>query len=164
MKKAIGLVSVAMLAMGFAGGMATRAEAAQAPSQALYYTALNGNYAFSTPGLNNGSDPASGTFTFDGKGHVTGVMNMTADTVACAGMTLVGTYTVNPGLASGFAQMSLTSVATGGCALVGSSDTLPIVLYIASGGKVLYFAEMDDEGSGYFSNDFSILVGTAVHY
>ena len=156
---------MAMLAMAFAGGRATPAHASPAVSQAVYYTALNGNYAFSVPGLDSGSYPASGTFTFDGKGHVTGVMNATAGADVCAGMTLVGTYTVNPGLTSGSAQMSLTSVSTGGCTLFGNGDTLPIVLYIASGGNVLYFAEMDSASiAGNLSHNFSYLAGTAIHY
>lgn len=164
MKKTIMTAAIALLASAFGGVCPTPALAGQAVSQAVTYTLLKGNYSFGSPVNDDGDYPFAGTFTFDGKGHVSGVMSLNNDGTVCDGMTLIGTYSVNPGLASGSAQMSLTSVNTGGCALAGNGDTLPVVLYIASGGNVIYFAEMDEETSGYFSNDFAFFGATATHY
>ena len=164
MKKTIMVASFA-LAASVCGGMSlTRAQAAQTVSQAVTYTLLKGNYSFASLANDDGAYPSSGTFTFDGKGHVSGVMNLYNDGDVCAGMTLGGTYTVNPGLASGFAIMSLTSVNTGGCALSGNGDTLPVAIAIGSGGNSLYLAEMDDESKGYFGDDFAFFAATANHY
>jgi len=158
------VASIALMASAF-GISPTRTQAAQAVSQAVTYTLLKGNYSFSSLANDDGDYPSSGTFTFDGKGHVTGVMNLYNTGAVCAGMTLVGTYTVNPGLASGSALMSLTSVNTGGCALAGNNDSLPVVISIGSGGNYLYIAEMDDDGtSGNFSDDFAYFGGSATHY
>jgi hypothetical protein len=164
MKKTIMVTSIALMAGAFGGMNPSRVQAAQAVSQAVTYTLLKGNYSFASLANDDGDYPSSGTFTFDGKGHVTGVMNLYNDGDVCAGMTLVGTYTVNPGLASGSAIMSLTSVSTGGCGLAGNGDTLPVVISIGSGGNSLYFAEMDDESKGYFGDDFAFFAGPANHY
>jgi hypothetical protein len=164
MKKTIMVASFALLASVFGGMSFTRAQAAQTVSQAVTYTLLKGNYSFASLANDDGDYPSSGTFTFDGKGHVSGVMNLYNDDSVCAGMTLVGTYTVNPGLASGFAIMSLTSVSTGGCGLAGNGDTLPVAIAIGSSGNSLYLAEMDDESSGYFGDDFAFFAGPANHY
>jgi hypothetical protein len=163
MKKTIMVASIALMVNAF-GISPTRTQAAQSVSQAVTYTLLKGNYSFSSLAQDDGDYVNAGTFTFDGKGHVTGVMNLYDDGDVCAGMTLVGTYTVNPGLASGSALMSLTSVNTGGCALSGNGDSLPVVISIGSGGNYLYIAEMDDESSGYFSDDFAYFGGSAIHY
>ena len=79
-------------------------------------------------------------------------------------MTLVGTYTVNPGLASGAATMSLTSVNTGGCLLAGNGDTLPVTISIANSGNTIYLAEMDLYTAGYFSDTFGPFGAVATHY
>ncbi|MGA2409414.1 MAG: hypothetical protein ABSG46_03360 [Candidatus Binataceae bacterium] len=140
-----------------------RAESASSSPQAVYYTALNGNYSFLAPSY-YGYYIGQGTLTFDGKGHVTGVLNYNVDTVPCIGMTLNGTYTVNPGLASGFAQMSLTSVSTNGCGNDGNGDTLNTTITIASGGNILYLTEVDPDTTGYFTDNFYPFGATATHY
>lgn len=164
MTKIIAAASIAVMAMTCAGIKSGGAQAAQAVPQAVTYTLLKGNYSFGSPVNDDGDYPFAGTFTFDGKGHVSGVMSLNDDGNVCDGMSLNGTYTVNPGVASGSAVMSLTSVNTGNCGLAGNGDTLPVVLYIASGGNVIYFAEMDTEGAGYFSDDFAFFDATATHY
>jgi hypothetical protein len=153
-----------LIAGAFGGISSTRAHAAQAISQQVYYTALKGNYAFASLSSSYNYYPSAGTLTFDGKGNVTGVMNLNDDGDVCQGMTLVGTYTVNPGLATGSAQMSLTSVNTGGCALEGNGNTLPVAFSIAAGGNVLYIEEMDNYSSGFFSDTFGYWTAVANHY
>jgi hypothetical protein len=154
----IGLMASALAGSGF-----TQAQAAQVAPQQVYYTALKGNYSFLAPGY-YGYYAGQGTLTFDGKGHVTGVLNYNVDAVPCIGMTLNGTYTVNPGLASGSAQMSLTSVNTNGCNNTGNGDTLSMALTIASGGNVIYLTEVDQDLAGYFIFDFYAFGATATHY
>lgn len=163
MKKNSTLTSLALLALSTVVSGLT-AQAVQAVPQQVTYTALKGNYAFGSPANDEGIYPSAGTFTFDGKGHVSGVLSMNDNGTVCNGMTLIGTYTVNPGLASGSALMTLTSVSTGGCDNAGNNDSIPLVLAIANGGNVIYFAEMDDESTGYFSDNFAYLAGVATHY
>ncbi|MGA2410415.1 MAG: hypothetical protein ABSG46_08525 [Candidatus Binataceae bacterium] len=164
MKKTIMIASIALMAGAFGGINCTPAQAAQAVSQAVTYTALNGNYGFTSLSSGAGDYPSSGTLTFDGKGHVTGVMSLWADGDVCSGMTLVGTYTVNPGLASGSATMSLTSVNTGGCALSGNGYTLPVAITIANSGNTIYLAEMDDYTTNFFATAFDAFGAVATHY
>jgi hypothetical protein len=164
MKKTIKMASLAVIASALGGLSSAPASAAQAVSQAVTYTALRGNYAFASLSSSSNDFPSAGTLTFDGKGHVTAVMSLYDIGNVCSGMTLVGTYTVNPGLASGFATMSLTSVNTGGCTLAGNGDTLPMTITIASGGNIIYLAEMDDYGAGYFSDSFGFFTAAAYHY
>lgn len=164
MKKTTIMVPLVLIASAFGGLNAKPAEAVPAVSQAVSYTALKGNYGFTSLASSSGVYPASGTLTFDGKGGITGVMSMYADGVVCSGMTLVGTYSVNPGLASGSATTSLTSVSTGGCALKGNGDTLPMTITIANGGNTIYLAEMDLYTAGYFSDNFGPFGAVATHY
>jgi hypothetical protein len=164
MKKTIIAASIALMAGAFAGINSRPVQAAVAVSQAVTYTALKGNYAFTSLSSSDNNFPSAGTLTFDGKGHITGVMSMYDNGVVCSGMTLVGTYTVNPGLASGSATMSLTSVSTGGCALAGNGVTIPVTITIANAGNAIYLAEMDDYGAGYFSGSFGFLTAAAYHY
>jgi len=164
MKKTIMVASIALMAGAFGGINSAPAQATQAVSQAVTYTALKGNYGFTSLSSEDGDYPSSGTLTFDGKGHVTGVMSLYDDGNACSGMTLVGTYTVNPGLASGFATMSLTSVNTGTCALAGNGDTLPVAITIANSGNTIYLAEMDLYSTGFFSVDFGPFGAVGTHY
>ena len=91
-----------------------RAESYEASPQAVSYTALKGNYSYFGTSY-YGYYLIEGTLAFDGKGHVSGTMDFNY----CVGMTLNGTYSVNPGLASGSTTMTLTSVNTNGCALSG---------------------------------------------
>jgi hypothetical protein len=158
------MAPLALLAGAFGGISPTNAQAAQVISQQVSYTELKGNYAFASLSSSDNSYPSAGTLAFDGKGHVTGVINVYDDGDVCSGMTLVGTYTVNPGLATGSAQMSLTSVNTGGCGLAGNGATLPVVLSIGAGGNTLYLAEMDDYGTGYFSPSFGLFTAVTNHY
>jgi hypothetical protein len=164
MTKTIIAIFIALMASAVGAISPTSAQAGQAVSQAVTYTLLKGSYSFGAPVNDDGNYPSAGTFTFDGKGHVSGVMSLNYSGDVCDGMTLNGTYTVNPGAASGSAVMSLTSVNTGNCGLKGNGDTLPVVLYIASGGNVIYFAEMDNESAGYFSDNFAFFGATATHY
>jgi hypothetical protein len=164
MKKTIIVASLALMAGAFSSSILTRAYAAQAISQQVYYTALKGNYAFASLSSSYNDYPSAGSLTFDGKGNVTGIMNLNNDGDVCQGMTLVGTYTVNPGLATGSAQMSLTSVSTGDCTLAGNGDTLPVAFSIAASGNVLYLEEMDSYTDGFFSASFGYWTALANHY
>lgn len=165
MKKAIMMASVALMASAFGGINLARVEAAQAVSQAVTYQTLKGNYAFSTLGSSSCYYPSAGTLTFDGKGHVTGVISaMYDESDVCANMTLVGTYTVYPGYNIGSAQMSLTSVNTGGCGLEGNGVTLPVTITIGNGGNTIYLAEMDDYSTGTYGYTFSLFTAVANHY
>jgi hypothetical protein len=163
MKKRAYFTLIGLLASAWAGSSFTRAQAAQVAPQQVYYTALKGNYSFLAPGY-YGYYVGQGTLTFDGKGHITGVLNYNIDTVPCVGMTLNGTYTVNPGLASGSAVMSLTSVNTNGCGNAGNGDTLSVALTIGSGSNVIYLTEVDPDTSGYFISNFYAFGATATHY
>jgi hypothetical protein len=164
MKKTIMMASVALMASALGGLNSAPAQAAQAVSQAVTYTALKGNYAFTSLSSDSGEYTSAGTFTFDGKGHVTGVMTAYLDYDVCAGMTLTGTYAVFPGLATGAAVMSLTSVNTGDCALAGNGNTLPVVISIANSGNTLYFAEMDTYTAGTFGDIFGLFTAVGNHY
>jgi hypothetical protein len=155
------LIAVIALALGSAN--LARAEGYEVSPQAVYYTALKGNYSYFGTSY-YGYYLTQGTLTFDGKGHVSGTMNYNVDTVPCVGMTLNGTYTVNPGLASGSTLMSLTSVNTNGCGNTGNGDTLFAEIAIGGGGNTLFLAEMDQLSADYFAYDFFPFGATATHY
>jgi hypothetical protein len=155
------LIAVIALAVGSAG--LTRAESYEVSPEAVYYTALKGNYSYFGTSY-EGYYLMQGTLTFDGKGHVRGTMNYNVDEVPCVGMTLNGTYTVNPGLASGSTLMSLTSVSTNGCANSGNGDTLFAEIAIGGGGNTLFLAEMDPYVDGTFADTFYPFGATATHY
>jgi hypothetical protein len=163
MKKQAYFALIGLLASALAGSSFTRAQAAQIAPQQVYYTALKGTYSFLAPSY-DGYYVGQGTLSFDGKGHITGVLNYSYDTVPCLGMTLNGTYTVNPGLASGSAQMSLTSVNTNGCDNAGNGDTLSVALTIGSGSNVIYLTEVDQSSPGFFLYTFYPFGATATHY
>ncbi len=163
MKKQAYFALIGLLASALAGSSFSRAQAVQVAPQQVYYTALKGNYSFLAPSY-GGYYVGQGTLSFDGKRHVTGVLNYNVDTVPCIGMTLNGTYTVNPGLASGSAQMSLTSVNTNGCGNTGNGDTLSVALTIGSGSNVIYLTEVDQDSSGFFIYNFYPFGATATHY
>jgi hypothetical protein len=165
MKKTIMIASIALMAGAFGGINSAPTQAAPSqPAQPVYYTALKGNFGFTSLSSEDGEYPAAGTLTFDGKGHVTGVMSVHDDDGVCSGMTLVGTYSVNPGLATGSATLSLTSVNTNNCGLAGNGDTLPVTLTIAAGGNTIYLAEMDTYTKGFYSDDFGPFTAAATHY
>jgi hypothetical protein len=165
MKKTTMIASIALMAGAFGGINSAPAQAAPSePAQPVTYTALKGNYGFTSLSSSDGEYPAAGTLTFDGKGHVTGVMSASADDTVCSGMTLVGTYSVNPGLASGSATLALTSVNTANCGLTGNGETLPVALTIAAGGNTIYLAEMDSYTLGFYSVTFGPFGAVATHY
>jgi len=165
MKKTMILASLALMAGAFGGINPARAQAAQAVPQVNSNGVLKGNYSFTTIGSYEGSYPAAGTLTFDGKGGVTGVISAVSDyDYVCANMTLVGTYTVYPTYNIGSAQMSLTSVSTGGCGLTGNGATLPIAITIGASGNTIYLAEMDDYSTGTYGDDFYLFSAVGNHY
>jgi hypothetical protein len=165
MKKTMIFASLALMAGAFCGIEPARAQPVQAVPLAVNYTVLKGNYSFSTLGTDDSYYPSAGTLTFDGKGHVTGVISAMYDySYVCANMTLVGTYTVYPGYNIGSAQMSLTSVSTGGCGLEGNGDTLPVAITIGAGGNTIYLAEMDDYSAGTYGHTFSLFTAVGNHY
>jgi hypothetical protein len=151
------LIGMMAVAMGGLGVM--RAESYEASPQAVSYTALKGNYSYFGTSY-YGYYLMEGTLAFDGKGHVSGTMDFNY----CVGMTLNGTYSVNPGLASGSTTMTLTSVNTNGCALSGNGDTLFAEIAIGNGGNTLYLAEMDPYLAGYFAYSEYPFGATATHY
>jgi hypothetical protein len=157
------LALIGLLAVSPASLRSSGAEAAQAAPQAITYTKLTGNYSFLAPGYENWNY-GQGTLTFNSKGGVSGVLNYFDDSVLCVGMLLNGTYTVNPGLATGSAQMVLSSVSTNNCALLGDSDTMSLQLSIGASGNIITFAEMDPYEDGYFADTFYAFGGTATHY
>ena|ERR1700677_818632 len=160
MKKRAYFTLIGLLASAMAGSSFTRAQAAQVAPQQVYYTALKGTYSFLAPSY-YGYYVSQGTLTFDGKGHVTGVLNGNYDTVPCIGMTLNGTYTVNPGLASGSAVMSLAAVSP--CTNA-NGDTLSVALTIGAGSNVIYLTEVDPDTAGYFIYNLYAFGATATHY
>jgi hypothetical protein len=105
MRNSLKLALIGLLVIAPAVIHPARVRAAQAAPQAVTYTRLKGTYSFLAPSYYE-YYYGQGTFTFDGNGNVTGVMNYNYDDTICTGMLLAGTYTVNPGLASGSAQIS----------------------------------------------------------
>jgi hypothetical protein len=166
MKKTMIFASLALIAAATAGGIEpARAQAAQVAPQAISYGGLKGNYSFSTLGTDDAYYPSAGELNFDGKGHVTGVISAVYDeSDVCANMTLVGTYTTYPGYNIGSAQLTLSSVSTGGCALNGDGDTLPVAITIGAGGNTIYLAEMDNYSTGTYGDDFSLFTAVGNHY
>ena len=164
MKKNIKLALIGLLTGSFAAAYIPYARAGQALPQAVTYTNLQGNYTFFAPTGSENYYQGAGTLTFDGKGHVTGVMTYNAGEVICAGMTVNGTYTVYPGTAMASAQMALTSTNTNNCANLGNGDTLSAAISIGAGSNILYIAEMDPATTGYFAYDFKFFGGTMTHY
>jgi hypothetical protein len=164
MKKTIIVASLALMAGAFGGINPARLQAAQAVSQVTSNGTLKGNYSFSTLGTDDADYPAAGTLTFDGKGGVTGVISAYYDGAVCANMILAGTYTIYPTYNIGSAQMTLASVNTGGCALAGNGNTLPVAITIGAGGNTIYLAEMDGYTTGYYSDYFALFTAVGNHY
>jgi hypothetical protein len=164
MRNNIKLALIGLLTGSFAAVYLPCAHAALALPQAVTYTNLQGNYTFFAPTGEGSYFQGVGTLTFDGKGHVTGVMTYNAGDTICAGMTVTGTYTVYPGTAMASAQMALTSTNTNNCGNLGNGDTLSAAISIGAGSNILYIAEMDPDASGYFAHDFKFFGGTMTHY
>jgi hypothetical protein len=158
MKRTVMLLSSAALALSFAAAKPARAGS---PPNA----AVQGTWAFGTSVQYEGDAQSNGTLTFDGNGGVTGVITYNDDGTVCQGMTVSGTYNVNPGKLSGTAVMTVTSVNTSNCALTGDGDTLSIAFSMFNGLKGMNFLETDPEASGYFYHSFdSPLFGVATHF
>jgi hypothetical protein len=164
MNKTIKLGLIGLLTGSLAAIYLPCARAAQALPQAVTYTKLQGNYTFFAPTGDENYYQGVGTITFDGKGHVTGVMTYNAGDTICVGMTVTGTYTVYPGTAMASAQMALASTNTSNCGNLGNGDTLSAAISIGAGSNILYIAEMDPATSGYFAHDFEFFGGTMTHY
>jgi hypothetical protein len=164
MKNTIKLALIGLLTGSFTAVYLPCARAGQAPPQAVTYTKLQGSYTFAAPSGDESYSQGVGTFTFDGKGHVTGVMTYNAGSLVCVGMTVNGTYTVSPGTALASAQMVLTSTNTNNCGNLGNGDTLSAAISIGAGSNILYIAEMDPNTDGFFANNFHFFGGTMTHY
>ena len=117
MKRTVMLLSSAALALSFAA--AKPAHAGSPPN-----AAIQGTWAFGSNVQESGIRQSNGTLTFDGNGGVTGVITYNDDGTVCQGMSVSGTYNVNPGKLSGTAVMTVSSVNTSNCALTGDGDTL----------------------------------------
>jgi hypothetical protein len=147
--------------------MASRTRAQDLPAaasqNALNHT-LKGTYAFLSDANDDGFDPSTGTFTFDGIGGMTGIMNLNGDGTVCAGMTLTGTYVVDPTRSTATAALTLTSVATANCANTGNNDTLALSMYIGTAAKIVNFNEMDPFVTGTFQETFEPFAGVATRH
>jgi hypothetical protein len=159
---------IAGLAIPFVG-MASRTRAQDLPAaasqNALNHT-LKGTYTFLSDANDDGFEPSTGTFTFDGVGGMTGVMNMNDDGTVCAGMTLAGTYMVDPTRTTATAALTLTSVTTANCANTGNNDTLALSISMGTGAmgtgtKIVNFNEMDSFTTGTFEETFDPFAGVA---
>jgi hypothetical protein len=158
MKRTLTLLSGAALALSLAA--AQPARAVTPPNGAI-----QGTWAFGGNVLYVGSNQSVGTFTFNGNGGVTGVMDFNYfGTAICNGMTVSGTYTVNPGKLSGTAVMTLSSVDTRSCANTGNDDTLSLAFYLGNNLKTMNFVETDPHEVGYFGYDFYNFSGVATHF
>ena len=82
------------------------------------------------------------------------------------GMTMSGTYVVNPGKLSGSASMTVVSVANSACGNNGDGDTLTMDFYLSNGLKTLSYVETDPDDEGYLPYDFDdgVLAGPATHF
>jgi hypothetical protein len=152
------VVSSALLALSVAAAQTARAGSAPNAS-------IQGTWAL---GMNTGDEGytvAAGTLTFDGKGGVTGVLNEADDGTYCVGMTLGGSYTVNPGKLSGNAAMTVASVDTGSCGELGDGDTLTLAFYLSNNLKSFNYVEIDPDVETYLNFDFgAALAGSATHF
>jgi hypothetical protein len=150
-------------------GSNSRVRAADSPdvaSQASLNKLLKGTYAFGSSTTGSSLDPSDGTFTFDGKGGLTGVLDMDWNGTVCVGMTLNGTYLVNSNRTA-TADLTLTSVNTANCANKGDTNTLTLSMSFSSTTAVspatnIYFAEMDQYVAGAFSLAFNPIGGEAI--
>lgn len=158
MKRTLTLISGAALALSVAAAQPARAVV---PPNG----AIQGTWAWGANVQYEGESQGNGTFTFDGNGGVTGVVNYNLNGTVCDGMTVEGTYTVNPGKFTGTASMTLSSVSTSNCADTGDNDALNMTFSISNNMKTINFVESDPYTSGYFYDDFDApLAGVAVHF
>lgn len=158
MKRTLTILSGAALALSVAAAQPARAVV---PPNG----AIQGTWAWGANVQYKGENQGNGTFTFDGNGGVTGVVNYNFNGVVCDGMTVEGTYTVNTGKFTGTASMTLSSVSTSNCANTGDTDALNMTFSISNNMKTIYFVESDPQAAGYFYDAFSCpLGGVAVHF
>jgi hypothetical protein len=128
--------------------------------------AVQGTWAFGSYVAEDDENVANGTLTFDGDGGVTGVLNYFTDGIYCTGMTMSGTYVVNPGKLSGRASMTVASVNNAACDNAGDGDTLSMDFYLSNGLKTLSYVETDPDAVGFLPYDFDdgVLAGPATHF
>jgi hypothetical protein len=166
LKKLMVAAFVAALAIPIAGltSLVRAQGSADLPSQGTNQW-LKGTYAFLQGAVVYGYSNSVGTLTFDGKGGVTGVLNMNYDGDVCVGMTLNGTYLVTSGRTA-TANLTTTSVNTANCKNQGNGDTLAMSLSFSAkpldaSVKVINLVEMDQQIAGTFAADFYPLSGVA---
>jgi hypothetical protein len=159
MKRTAMLLSGAALAFSLAS--AGPARAVTPPNGAV-----QGTWAFGSYVGESDENVANGTLTFDGDGGVTGVLNYFTDGTYCVGMTMSGTYVVNPGKLSGSASMTVVSVGNSACGNNGDGDTLTMDFYLSNGLKTLSYVETDPDDEGYLPYDFDdgVLAGPGTHF
>jgi len=152
------LLSGAALALSLAS--AGPARAVTPPNGAVQGTWAFGAYVYTDENV------ANGTLTFDGNGGVSGVLNYFTDGIYCTGMTMSGTYVVNPGKLSGRASMTVVSVDNAACGNAGDGDILTMDFYLSNGLKTLSYVETDPDSSGFLPYDFDDgeLAGPATHF
>jgi hypothetical protein len=153
--------TICNVTLGRRTGIIIRGSSARA---AAPNASIQGTWAFGASALYEGEEQSNGTLTFDGRGGVTGIMNYAYGGTICAGMTLAGSYIVNPGKITGTASMTLESVDTANCAAMGDGDTLTINFALSNGLKNFTFNEIDPYTAGYFTVDFEQLAGVAAHF
>ncbi len=98
--------------------------------------ALNGSYAFSYNGFNNGSPIfMAGSLAADGNGNVTGGTIDLVSSAAPVNQSLTGTYNIDG--TTGLGTMTLTA---------GTIGTLNLKIAAPSGGGVIRFIQTNDKG------------------
>ncbi|MGA2409413.1 MAG: hypothetical protein ABSG46_03355 [Candidatus Binataceae bacterium] len=158
MKRTGSLISIAALVFSVASALPARAVT---PPNG----AIQGTWAFGVDVQEEGLSQANGTLTFNGNGGVTGVLTYNFYNTVCQGMTLTGSYTVNPGKLSGTAIMTVTSVSTANCDELGNGDTLSLVFSMFNNLKGMNFMESDAKTTGSFYDAVDApLWGVATHF
>ncbi len=152
MRKSFRLLALAA-AVGLSfelGGMAlAQSSSGQAsnPQQRLNHS-LKGTFSFPALNLSYEGVVGVGTLSFDGKGNVTGTMDLDLEGAVCLGNTLSGMYAVNSDRLTGTATLLLSSSA---CSSI-NNVSLPLSLSLVRNGNgvvtVINMAEMDSCGSG----------------
>ncbi|MGA2409415.1 MAG: hypothetical protein ABSG46_03365, partial [Candidatus Binataceae bacterium] len=154
MKRTVTLLSSAALALSLAAGGPAHATPKSISEQAPL-SSVQGTWAFGAYVSEGGDNVANGTLTFNGNGGVTGVLNEFSDGTYCPGMSLSGSYVVNPGKLSGSASMTVASVTAGNCANTGNGDILTLDFYLSNNLKTLNYVETDPDSAGFLPDDFN---------
>jgi hypothetical protein len=135
---------------------------------------LKGTFSFRALDDYYSYEPAVGTLTFDGNGHVSGTMDINLYGTVCTGTTLSGTYTVNSDKLTGIATLTPVNTSSSceysGTPVFPSSGTgvsLALSLSLVRNGNgvvtLINMAEMDEDTTGTFYNTTSSIFG-AVGY